>query len=301
MRFLKIIPYFLCVTLAMALLGSILTTLSDYILCDIRGSSGDENVFQRLGIYWTIYFLFSFVTFFPLIIIFLSILQVKLGVKSVYILLTGVVAGALFGYLTQRSVFSLCLHSPEKEIRYILVIAISMMAFPYINKKMWNLFNRKIEVYGRANNMPFLKIILYFLLIMLALVISGSILTTISDYILCSINSEGCTYENVFERLGTYTLYYLFYSFVSFFFLIIIGLLLLQLKFRIKVIYIMLIGLIAGIIFSYFTQGLTMSLYTEDEKKLRYILVVSICMILFPFINKKLWEIVNKKTEMEIS
>lgn len=153
--------------------------------------------------------------------------------------------------------------------------------------------------------MHFLKITLYFLCIMLAMVLFASIFKYInnnSDYILCSIASGGCGNENIFQRLAFYSVYYFIFSFISGLFLIIFLLSALQIQRHLKVLYILLIGIPLGLYFSFSTRNSIMSLYVyNDEAELRYILVVTICMILFPFINNKLWELFNRKKQTLIS
>ncbi|WP_276225308.1 hypothetical protein [Niabella beijingensis] len=135
----------------------------------------------------------------------------------------------------------------------------------------------------------------HFLLVMLSLAILGSILTTITDYMLCNMKGwEACRKENVFQRLGFYSGYYFAFSFISLFFAIILLLSVLQFQYHLRILYIILIGLILGVIFAWLTQGRIYSLYIQPEKKLRYIFVVAACMVAFPFINIGIWKLFNK-------
>lgn len=133
LKFLKKLGAFIAVMFLLNLAGAALFATSDYILCWLfNNSCARENIFQRFLFYLTAYFILSFYTGFFLLILLVFILKVKFSLSNPKLMALGCFCASFFAIKTKGRIWSLYIHSPEKQYRYIIVVVIVMCILPYI-------------------------------------------------------------------------------------------------------------------------------------------------------------------------
>lgn len=133
LKFIKRFGSFIAIMILIHAIGAILFALSDYFLCWYFNSSCDrENVIQRFLFYLAIYLMLSFYTGFFLIILLVFILKEKFSISNPKLIAIGCFCASFFAIKTQGRIWSLYIHSPEKQYRYIIVVVIVMCILPYI-------------------------------------------------------------------------------------------------------------------------------------------------------------------------
>lgn len=133
LQFLKRLGSFIAIMILIHVAGAILFALSDYFLCWYFNSNCDRGgVIQRFLFYLVIYLMLSFYTGFFLIILLVFILKEKFSLSNPKLIAIGCFCASFFAIKTQGRIWSLYIHSPEKQYRYIVVVLIVMCILPYL-------------------------------------------------------------------------------------------------------------------------------------------------------------------------